>query len=395
MKPCLLFFLFLSVASAWTTGSFRPTKNSIEIASCIVTNNSLEWSNTKTSRRSMARYMTQATTSESATGTTQEKPTPGSVVTIDCKLIPEGDFVPEPLIDGVVLHESDEFVRLQFVLGFGNYLPGLHDCVSTMTVGETREAVSLDAGWGARNPNLEATVKFTDSGLEPAQIKVGVELLLQNMMKCVVTEVSNETFTIDANPPLAGASYAATVKLINVEEGPEITEYTETPSSKSRFQVATFALGCFWGGELEFMRQRGVVGTAVGYTQGDKEEPTYEEVCSGSTGHTESILVMYDPDVVSYQRLVQIAMDRLGENRYLLNQVGNDKGTQYRHGVYYHSPQQKTIAEKIVSSFGEDCVTECLPAKKFWMAEDYHQQYLLKGGQSAKKGDKTTIRCYG
>lgn len=104
---------------------------------------------------------------------------------------------------------------------------------------------------------------------------------------------------------------------------------------------------------------------------------------------------MYDPSVVSYERLVHLAMDRLGENKYLLNQVGNDKGTQYRHGVYYHTPEQKKVATKIVESFGEDCVTECKPAVKFWIAEEYHQQYLLKGGQSARKGDESTIRCYG
>jgi peptide-methionine (S)-S-oxide reductase len=85
----------------------------------------------------------------------------------------------------------------------------------------------------------------------------------------------------------------------------------------------------------------------------------------------------------------------LGENKYLLNQVGNDKGTQYRHGVYYHNAEQKQAAQEIVGAFGQDCVTECLAAKKFWVAESYHQQYLLKGGQSARKGENSVIRCYG
>lgn len=121
------------------------------------------------------------------------------------------------------------------------------------------------------------------------------------------------------------------------------------------------------------MRIPGVVGTAVGYTQGDVENPTYEQVCSGTTKHTEAIVVIYDPQVAPYERLVDVAMDRLGENKYLLNQVGNDKGTQYRHGVYYHTAAQKAIAEKVVASFGADCVTECMPAKVFYRAEDYHQ----------------------
>jgi peptide-methionine (S)-S-oxide reductase len=88
-------------------------------------------------------------------------------------------------------------------------------------------------------------------------------------------------------------------------------------------------------------------------------------------------------------------MDNLGENKYLKNQVGNDVGTQYRHGIYYHNPKQRDVAQVIIESFGEDCVTECLPATKFYRAEDYHQQYLLKGGQSARKGEDSVIRCYG
>jgi peptide-methionine (S)-S-oxide reductase len=213
-------------------------------------------------------------------------------------------------------------------------------------------------------------------------------------MKAVVTQVTDETFTIDANPPLSGTSYLVTLKLLSIEDGPKQLEYAPQ-GVESTYQVATFALGCFWGGELEFMRQEGVVGTKVGYTQGKKEDPTYKEVCSGTTGHTEAIMVTYDPRIVSYRDLVTIAMDRLGENKYLLNQVGNDRGTQYRHGVYYHDDKQKEIAMEVVAHFGEDCKTEVLPAKRFWDAEDYHQQYLLKGGQSARKGDKTTIRCYG
>lgn len=321
----------------------------------------------------------------------------GSIVTIDCKLVPTNDFVPEPLIDGVVLSRDDPPQRLSFVLMCGNYLPGLHELVRDMQVGE-EVSTTTDAGWGARNPNLVATVTFEQSGVKPSDIQVGTELLLANGARCVVTNVTDKDFCIDANPPLAGATYEANVKLIRVEQGPSMTEYKDAASkgkATSRYDVATFALGCFWGGELEFMRVPGVVGTAVGYTQGSVENPSYKQVCSGTTGHTEAIAVTYDPDVVSYETLVQIAMNRLGENKYLLNQVGNDRGTQYRHGVYYHTDEQMEIAERLIQSFGEDCVTECLPASKFWFAEDYHQQYLLKGGQSARKGDDSTIRCYG
>jgi peptide-methionine (S)-S-oxide reductase len=213
--------------------------------------------------------------------------------------------------------------------------------------------------------------------------------------KGIVTDLTDDGFIIDANPPLAGSSYQVSVQLIKVEDGPLMTEYSEEPDTTSRYQVATFGLGCFWGGELDYMREPGVVGTAVGYTQGPMMLPTYKEVCSGTTGHTEAIAVTYDPSVVSYEKLVRMAMDRLGENKYLLNQVGNDQGTQYRHGVYYHSPEQKKIAEEIVGHYGEDCVTECKPAQKWWPGEEYHQQYLLKGGQSARKGESSVIRCYG
>ncbi len=122
---------------------------------------------------------------------------------------------------------------------------------------------------------------------------------------------------------------------------------------------------------------------------------TYEQVCSGTTGHTETLQVVYNPAVVSYQRLCELAMERLGDSAFLLNQVGSDQGTQYRHGIYYHSEEQREVAQKVLLRFGESCATELKPAAKFWDAEDYHQQYLLKGGQSAKKGATELIRCYG
>ncbi|GKY95856.1 hypothetical protein MPSEU_000546200 [Mayamaea pseudoterrestris] len=265
-----------------------------------------------------------------------------------------------------------------------------------MKIGEQINDVMLDAGWGEVNPNLIATTSFADSGVSKDQIKVGSQLQLANGMTCVVTAVTDKDFTIDANPPMAGAVYKASIKLLGVEDGPDVSKYSEKPKSTgSRYQAFTCALGCFWGGELFFMRQPGVVGTSVGYTQGSINDPTYQQVCSGSTGHTEALVVTYDPDIISYDKLCHLAMDRLGENKYLLNQVGNDRGTQYRHGIYYHTPEQKEVAKAVVASFGEDCKTECLPADEFYYAEDYHQQYLLKGGQSARKKDSTVIRCYG
>jgi hypothetical protein len=123
-------------------------------------------------------------------------------VRIACRLQPEGDFIPEPLIDGIVLHEDDPTVDLHFLLGRGNYLPGLHDLVATLQVGETATDVPLDAGWGERNDNLVATVALADSGLEAGHVKVGSQLYLASQnLPCTVTEVTDTTFTIDVGYP--------------------------------------------------------------------------------------------------------------------------------------------------------------------------------------------------
>jgi FKBP-type peptidyl-prolyl cis-trans isomerase 2 len=174
-------------------------------------------------------------------------PTPGAVVTIECRLIPEGDFVPEPLFDGIFLNKSAPPQKLAFVLGGGNYLPGLHDLIATMEEGETKEDVSLDAGWGAWNPNMQASMTLESlkgSGLDPEQIMVGVELVMANGVTAMVTEVTETEFTIDANPPLAGASYLADVKLLKVDSGRTTElEYAPKAGEDSKYQVASFALG--------------------------------------------------------------------------------------------------------------------------------------------------------
>ena len=284
-----------------------------------------------------------------------------------------------------------------FVLNGGNYLPALHQLVSHMKPGES-QTVTMDAGYGEPREELVAKVPIESSGITRSDLKVGLELFLSNGMECRVVDLDNEMFTIDANHPLAGATYTAHVTLNGFESGPSEELFMFHPEggvSGAKFDVLTIALGCFWGGELAYMRVPGVVGTSVGYCQGQKENPTYQEVCTGTTGHTEAIQVIFDPSVVSYEELVKIGLERLGESRYLLNQVGNDRGTQYRHGVYYHNLEQMATAKKVIDSYGDRCVTECKEVMKFFMAEDYHQQYLLKGGQSAKKNAKEIIRCYG
>lgn len=155
--------------------------------------------------------------------------------------------------------------------------------------------------------------------------------------------------------------------------------------------------GCFWGLELAFQRVKGVAYTAVGYTHGEVEDPSYEAVCSGETGHAEAVTVLYDSAEVSYDELLEVFWARHDPTQ--LNGQGNDIGTQYRGGIYYHSDQQKAVAEasmaNLQANLGKPLATELLPSTKFWLSEDYHQQYLEKGGQSAKKTAVEKIRCYG
>ena len=140
-----------------------------------------------------------------------------------------------------------------------------------------------------------------------------------------------------------------------------------------------------------------------GYTQGPELEPTYDQVCSGGTKHTEAVIVLYDPNECSYETLLDAFFDRV--NPLTVNGQGNDFGPQYRTGVYYHSKEQQELAEARFAKEQEKyanrkIASECKQAMPFWPAEKYHQQYLEKGGrfnspQSAEKGCTDTIRCYG
>jgi len=185
-------------------------------------------------------------------------------VEIDCILRPEGSFVPDILIDGIVLDESEGPRRLKFCLGKGNYIPGLHDLILGMQIGDEVKDIRLDAGWGDWNPALNVSIVLESlwgSGFDIARIQVGTELLMANGLTALVTRRDEKLMVVDVNPPLAGSSYLATVKLLSVNDGPTEMEYIADFCSISRYQVATFALGCFWGAELAYMREPGVVGT--------------------------------------------------------------------------------------------------------------------------------------
>mmetsp|Transcript_684 Transcript_684/g.753 ORF Transcript_684/g.753 Transcript_684/m.753 type:complete len:233 (-) Transcript_684:478-1176(-) len=170
--------------------------------------------------------------------------------------------------------------------------------------------------------------------------------------------------------------------------------------------VATFAGGCFWGLELACQREPGIIATCVGYTQGYSSYPTYGQVCQEETGHTEAVLLVYDPNQVTYARLASLLFDRIPDPT-MLNRVGRDRGTQYRTGMYAHSEVQLGEAQMAFDRenrswkiSGRPVVTEVKMATQFWPAEDTHQRYLEKGGrfgrpQSVEKGESEEIRCYG
>jgi peptide-methionine (S)-S-oxide reductase len=149
-------------------------------------------------------------------------------------------------------------------------------------------------------------------------------------------------------------------------------------------QVAVFGMGCFWGAERIFWQTPGVYSTAVGYAGGYTPNPTYEETCTGRTGHTEAVQVVYDPAKVSYETLLKAFFENHDPTQG--NRQGNDVGSQYRSGIYTTSPEQEKIAEATLAAFQPvvtasghgQITTEIKPLDTFYYAEDYHQQYLDK-----------------
>ena len=172
-----------------------------------------------------------------------------------------------------------------------------------------------------------------------------------------------------------------------------------TPPFPEGLATAVFAMGCFWGAERKFWQAEGVYTTAVGYAGGFTPNPTYEEVCSGRTGHTEAVLVVYDPDRISYEDLLRIFWESHDPTQGM--RQGNDTGTQYRSAIYTRTQDQADAAEASRRAYQEvltgagygEITTEIAPAPAFYYAEDYHQQYLAKnpGGYCGLGG--TGVSC--
>jgi len=152
-------------------------------------------------------------------------------------------------------------------------------------------------------------------------------------------------------------------------------------------QKATFGAGCFWGVEAAFRQLKGVTSTAVGYAGGTFKDPSYEDVCTGRTGHAEVVQVEYDPGKISYEALLEVFWNE--HDPTALNRQGPDVGTQYRSAIFFHTPEQEATAlasKKKLSEegrFPNPIVTEIKKALTFYAAEDYHQQYLEKRGLSS------------
>jgi peptide-methionine (S)-S-oxide reductase len=199
---------------------------------------------------------------------------------------------------------------------------------------------------------------------------------------------------VDENSALPGRDEAVPVPPHHFVLGTPLV-----PPFPEGMQQAMFAMGCFWGAERKFWEEDGVYTTAVGYAGGFTRNPSYGEVCSGSTGHTEAVLVVFDPARTSYERMLQVFWENHDPTQGM--RQGNDIGTQYRSGLYWFSDEQEAAAlasrdqyaQRLKQAGYGEITTELRAAPEFFYAEDYHQQYLAKnpGGYCGIGG--TGVSC--
>ena len=199
--------------------------------------------------------------------------------------------------------------------------------------------------------------------------------------------------------PAPGQALPGRATRMRVAEKHVVLGQRMTPPFPDGMQQAVFGLGCFWGAEKRYWQAPGVYTTAVGYAGGTTPNPTYEEVCSGLSGHTEAVLVVFDPGQTDYAALLRIFWEAHDPTQGM--RQGNDVGTQYRSAIYTFGPEQHTAAvasqaayqARLAAAGYGSITTEIAPAREFYYAEDYHQQYLAKnpGGYCGLGG---TGVCY-
>eukprot|EP00933_Yihiella_yeosuensis_P023334 TRINITY_DN18162_c1_g2_i1.p1 TRINITY_DN18162_c1_g2~~TRINITY_DN18162_c1_g2_i1.p1 ORF type:complete len:480 (+),score=84.78 TRINITY_DN18162_c1_g2_i1:59-1441(+) len=317
--------------------------------------------------------------------------------------------------DGSVVDCTEGRDPLSFVLGKGRVMKGMESATRGLSVGD-KATMTLppELAYGQKDERL--IFELPKQHLPPA-VKVGSSVNLRSGGKDFTAQVlyisedaddkgsagngaegSNGIVKLDANHVLAGETLELEVELVGFRQ--QLADSQAPPG----MELATFAAGCFWGVELAFQRLPGVVSTCVGYTQGSVQSPEYKEVCEGKTGHTEAVHVVFDPKIVTFEKLLETFWERVGKNATTLNEAGGDKGPQYRSGIYCHTEEQQRLAERsaleLQMKLKDAVVTEVKEASLFWIAEDYHQKYLERGGntgrpQSAEKGCSEPIRCYG
>jgi peptide-methionine (S)-S-oxide reductase len=204
----------------------------------------------------------------------------------------------------------------------------------------------------------------------------------------------NKTATVDRADALPGRE-----RLMPVPARHAVLGTPLQPPFPEGYERAIVAMGCFWGAERVFWQAPGVYTTAVGYAGGFTPNPTYEEVCSGRTGHTEAVLVVFDPAVTSYEEILRLFWENHDPTQGM--RQGNDVGTQYRSAILWTTEEQRTLAESSRAAYGErlraagypEITTEIEQVGDFYYAEDYHQQYLHKvpGGYCGLGG--TGVSC--
>ena len=200
--------------------------------------------------------------------------------------------------------------------------------------------------------------------------------------------------------PTADTALPGRIKEMDVDPVHYVTGNTIRTPFPQHCEQALFGMGCFWGAERKFWLLEGVYSTAVGYSAGITPNPTYEETCTGLTGHNEVVLVIFDPKKISYESLLEVFWESHDPTQGM--RQGNDVGTTYRSGIYYFNDQQKQAAERAAKHYQEQLThadldmitTEILPVDTFYYAEDHHQQYLAKNPQGYCGLGGTGV-CYG